>query len=491
MVAPPVHHERAFGVTNIKNHIPLIFYLDDHNYDAWRELFHTHCLAFDVSGHIDGTALPTGDDDAAWFKRDGLVKLWLYGALQPKLFRNSFKTGGTARDIWIRVENQFRNNKEARAIQLDNELRTTEIGDMTIQAYCQKLRSLSDLLTNVDAPVTDITLVMYLLNGLNGKFDNIINVIKHREPFPSFESAKSMLEMEEKRIYKIVKPSASSSSTSSTPTALTVADDKPVSTPTKSQTHGYNNNNYRGRRKNNKGRGRGNNNRFNNQNNWSPYGYWPVQYSQWPQQYPFWGPPPQQNQVQRGLLGPRPSTSQQGNFTMANPQLTTDFAHAFNTMTLADPSSGDWYMDSGATSHMAANEGILKSSLNNRINQCVIVGNGSRIPVVSTGNTNLTSPTRSLSLNKVLITPQIVKKLISVRKFTRDNLCSVEFDPFGFSVKDLLTRTVLLCSNSSGDLYSIPADLTSSSTSPLFFFLFLQTYGIRDLLISIKTRFFL
>ncbi|XP_048619961.1 uncharacterized protein LOC111199915 [Brassica napus] len=223
----------AFGVTNIKNHIPLILDLDDHNYDVWRELFHTHCLAFDVSGHIDGTALPTGDDDAAWFKRDGLVKLWLYGTLQPKLFRSSFKTGGTARDIWIRVENQFRNNKEARAIQLDNELRTTEIGDMTIQAYCQKLRSLSDLLTNVDAPVTDITLVMYLLNGLNDKFDNIINVIKHREPFPSFESAKNMLEMEEKHVNKIWKPTASSSSTSSTLTALTIADEKPVSTPTK------------------------------------------------------------------------------------------------------------------------------------------------------------------------------------------------------------------------------------------------------------------
>jgi transposase InsO family protein len=42
---------------------------------------------------------------------------------------------------------------------------------------------------------------------------------------------------------------------------------------------------------------------------------------------------------------------------------------------------------------------------------------------------------------------------MSVRKFTRDNLCSIEFDPFGFSVKDLLTRTTILRSTSSGDLY--------------------------------------
>ena len=38
MAAPPVHHERAFGVTNIKNYIPLILDLDDHNYDVWHEL---------------------------------------------------------------------------------------------------------------------------------------------------------------------------------------------------------------------------------------------------------------------------------------------------------------------------------------------------------------------------------------------------------------------------------------------------------------------
>lgn len=154
MAAPP-NTERAFGVTNIKTHIPLVLDLEDHNYDVWCKLFETHCLAFDVSGHIDGTSVPDGDDDIAWKKRDGLVKLWLYGTLAPKLFQSSFKPGGTSRDIWIRVENQFRNNKEARMIQLENDLRTTKIGDMMIQAYCQKLKSLSDLLANVDAPVTD------------------------------------------------------------------------------------------------------------------------------------------------------------------------------------------------------------------------------------------------------------------------------------------------------------------------------------------------
>lgn len=148
--------ERAFGVTNIKTHIPLVLDLDVFNYDAWRELFLTHCLTFDLLGHVDGSSLPTDDTDAIWFKRDGLVKLWIYGTLAPPLFKSSFKTGGTARDIWLRIENQFRNNKESRVIQLDNDLRTMEIGDQSIRDYSHGLKSTVDLLENVEAPVSVI-----------------------------------------------------------------------------------------------------------------------------------------------------------------------------------------------------------------------------------------------------------------------------------------------------------------------------------------------
>lgn len=218
-------------MTNIKSHIPLILDLDDHNYDAWRELFLTHCLTFDVLGHVDGTSTPNGNNDQTWIKRDGLVKLWIYGTLAPQLFKSSFKTGGTSRDIWLRIENQFRNNKEARAMQIDNELRTLEIGDLSIREYCQRLKSLADLLTNLEAPVSDRNLVMYMLNGLNEKFDNIINVIKHQKLFPSFDDAKSMLQDEESRLKKSHKASASHTDHSSSSTGLLAVTPSPSQQP--------------------------------------------------------------------------------------------------------------------------------------------------------------------------------------------------------------------------------------------------------------------
>jgi histone deacetylase 1/2 len=55
--------------------------------------------------------------------------------------------------------------------------------------------------------------------------------------------------------------------------------------------------------------------------------------------------------------------------------------------------------------------------------------------------------------------------LIPFRRFTTDNNCSIEFDPFGLSVKDLQTRSVIARCNSSGDLYSFFVAPATSTTA--------------------------
>jgi hypothetical protein len=75
----------------------------------------------------------------------------------------------------------------------------------------------------------------------------------------------------------------------------------------------------------------------------------------------------------------------------------------------------------------------------------------------------------SLHLDNVLVSPSLVKNLISVDTLTRDNNVTIEFDPFGFSIKDLPTRTVLLRCDSHGKLYplapSSPEALVSTAPS--------------------------
>ncbi|GJW68234.1 ribonuclease H-like domain-containing protein [Tanacetum coccineum] len=121
-----------------------------------------------------------------------------------------------------------------------------------------------------------------------------------------------------------------------------------------------------------------------------------------------------------------------------------------------------WNMDTGASSHLNSHTSNLNTIYNKCLYPFVCVGDDKSIPVTNTGHSILPTLNRPLHLHTVLVTPNIIKNLIFVRQFTRDNNCTVEFDAIGFSVKDFLTRHILLRCDSSGDLYPV----TSPSPTP-------------------------
>ncbi|GKA72754.1 ribonuclease H-like domain-containing protein [Tanacetum coccineum] len=140
----------------------------------------------------------------------------------------------------------------------------------------------------------------------------------------------------------------------------------------------------------------------------------------------------------------------------------TSLPSAFSTMSLQDLT---WNMDTSATSHLNSDARNLSTIFNKRLFSSIHVGDGNSIPVTNTSHNIIPSHHRPLHLHKVLITPNIIKNLISTRQFTRDNNCTIEFDAFSFSVKDFLTRHILLRCDSSGDLYPV----TKSSNLPVAF----------------------
>ena len=80
---------------------------------------------------------------------------------------------------------------------------------------------------------------------------------------------------------------------------------------------------------------------------------------------------------------------------------------------------------------MSSLDGILLKRLPTSISS-VLVGNGPSIPVACHGHSILSTKTSNFALNNVLVVPSIVQNLLSVRQFTHDNHCSIEFDAFGF-----------------------------------------------------------
>jgi len=100
--------------------------------------------------------------------------------------------------------------------------------------------------------------------------------------------------------------------------------------------------------------------------------------------------------------------------------------------------------DAGTLSHSAHPQYPFPSS--------IVVGDGSLLPIAATSVAHFSS---SLSLNNVLVSPKLIKNLIYVHQFTSDNNCSIEFDPAGYSMKDLASRRLIVRCNSSDTMKGI------------------------------------
>ena len=113
---------------------------------------------------------------------------------------------------------------------------------------------------------------------------------------------------------------------------------------------------------------------------------------------------------------------------------------------------------------MASSPGILSSYTTLPVPRHIVVGNSQTFPAIGSGSTVIATAASPLRLTNVLIAPYLFKNLTYVRALTRDNLVSIEFDPWGFSIKDLRTRMALLRCDSSGELYPLHGRPSTASS---------------------------
>ncbi|XP_039822761.1 uncharacterized protein LOC120684975 [Panicum virgatum] len=131
---------------------------------------------------------------------DCVVCPWLYGTLSGDLLDIVMRRGDssvTARATWLAIESQFLGNREARALILDTKLRTLVQGDLSVVDYCKRLKTTADDLADLGEPVTNRSLVLNLIRGLNERFSSIGCHLRRGHPFPSFLEACDELALEE------------------------------------------------------------------------------------------------------------------------------------------------------------------------------------------------------------------------------------------------------------------------------------------------------
>nr|GEY26741.1 ribonuclease H-like domain-containing protein [Tanacetum cinerariifolium] len=444
--------EKLYAVHNMTNLVLVKLDLDELNYLSWRYFFTIHCNNFNVLKHIEpktddaSTSTPPTEE---WLTADSIVKSWIILTLSPSLQKRFIKINPTtARDAWERVKKLFQDNKCTRMVALKGELRMLHMGDQNADEYFSKINSLVTLVSDLRSDVSEDDVVTYAINGLSHKYGSLAQIIAHKDPFPDLATMRSMVSTEEMRL-RSKSPIQPINMTASAPQVLLATSNIP---------RGGDNRNTR------------------NRDNPKPNTSTEQQLLQLLQaqqsllaQYGLNSLSGQRQPLHNSVPGPRSSappgftsTQHQQDQHAFSPYQHALFAstvqgsgitsqpnaygqeiylpQALNTMTLQEPADLNWNIDTAASSRLNSSTSNLSTIFNSCKYPSVLIGDGKYIPVTNTGHSTLRTPHRTLHLNNVLIKPNIVKNLISVRQFARDDKCTIEFDEFGFSVKDFWTR---------------------------------------------------
>ncbi|GKE40879.1 Toll/interleukin-1 receptor domain-containing protein, partial [Tanacetum coccineum] len=103
----------------------------------------------------------------------------------------------TAHGVWKRLTDIFHDNKDARVIQLNNEIRNMAIRTLFVNDYLQEVKLKVDRLANLVSKVNDSRLVTYAINGLHAKFPQTERIIRHIEKLHTFDEMNSIIILKE------------------------------------------------------------------------------------------------------------------------------------------------------------------------------------------------------------------------------------------------------------------------------------------------------
>ncbi|GJR14621.1 ribonuclease H-like domain-containing protein [Tanacetum coccineum] len=453
--------------------VPFKLDLNNWNFGSWEFFFEELCASYEVDKYL---CSPINDTSASSLapltpeeiKVDTIVLSWILFTLSDSLrVRIVVAHPKSAKEAWSLIFDIVKDNKRSRTNTLKAELCSIKLGDQSMESYFQKIDSIVNILTSLDTRVNEEDVVHYALEGLLDTYNQVCSYMHWKDTFIDLKAVRSLLIAEEMRLKSkvLALPMDSSSpmvlvvetSTNSRSSTSQGKSWKPCFNFAKGSCRFGDSCRYvhdANARVSNANSGinkireisdnttndlltkllaqlghlgmnvamsnNGTNVTLPNQVTVTPTVTGPnIAYNVPTAPHAFYASPV--NYVSQAM---QPTGSLVMGSVLSSGAVNTSgqatlLPQAFTAGTLHDPTTGAWNIDTGA------------------------YGYRDSIHVTNTGHSILSTPLKSLRLNDVLITPHIVKILIYVRQFVCDNDCTIEFDSFGFTVKDFMTRRVL------------------------------------------------
>nr|XP_051202002.1 uncharacterized protein LOC127315565 [Lolium perenne] len=341
---------------------------------------------YNLRDHIDGSVDLFARRDNDWLAIDATIIRWLFLTISPDIFKTVVREGDDAHTVWTKINELFTGNKLQRIVFLQQEFFCTPQNDQTLDAYCLRLKAISDELHDLGFKIGDEILLSTLTAGLNEELGNAAADLTLMTK-PTFERAVTYLKLEERRLknlrtravhtalaagYRAPAPPAPAPPQQA-PHPWTASPLLPMPPQQLQQQQGRKNHRRRGGGRNNGGGNGGGNDGGNGGGNTQPWPPWSGGYNPWTgiihaYSMPalFAATPPYAPAYH---TAPPPYTPPQPAW---DPALFAALQQAPTPGSYAG--GGDWFMDTGASSHMTAHPGNLSHYFPTSTESRIIVG---------------------------------------------------------------------------------------------------------------------
>nr|XP_051229420.1 uncharacterized protein LOC127347250 [Lolium perenne] len=184
----------------IAEHVPVTLSTTVANFFPWKTYFGLLFREYDLLDHVDGTidllAMP---HDPEWLAIDATIIRWFYQTVSSDIFRTVVRDGDSAHTVWAKITGLFTDNKIQRVTFLQQEFFGTHQNDQSLDEYVLKLKSLSDELRDLEFPIDDKIMLSTLSVGLGEDLSNAASNLTLITT-PTFEQAVAYLRLEERRL---------------------------------------------------------------------------------------------------------------------------------------------------------------------------------------------------------------------------------------------------------------------------------------------------
>ncbi|KAF8389828.1 hypothetical protein HHK36_024347 [Tetracentron sinense] len=415
------------------------------NYLAWKDQILPMIENVDLLNHIademkelkqllltsEGTE-ETNPAYISWRRDDQLLRSLISGTLieEVHLLVIGLKT---AREIWQCLAETFAGTSQERELGLIHQLQTIRKGNQGITDYLKSVKIICDELYAMQKPVYDRDKVFWTINGLGSRYDSFSDAIMARPLLPTFSQLLASLLALEQR------------------TAMNTTDKNLMS-----ESHAY-----VGQRQNKSNRG---SKTWNKRQSFDSKerGFTQASHQPHTQSEP-------NKEVARGPNPPCQICKKPGHDALRywhrfnHSYQAEEIPQALAAMAITDPYDPEWIPDTGATSHMTNNPGILHSISPYNGSDVITVGNGNTLPISHIGSTTLPTSYGKLKVDNILVVPSITKNLLSVGQLTDEYSCLFEFTSNGFVIKDQKSGRILAKVTRDGGLYSLAGNTTNQA----------------------------